>query len=97
MQLLQPSWSFFILEFNDVRTRVDEYVDLILATLRRGLTDTGYSQIQLPNATSSFSETFFGIKWNGEASAYNGWLKGVQSIQRTGPASITVNVSAIFI
>ena len=85
-------WAFSV-ELNDVRMRIDQYVDLILATLRHGLENTGFSQVQLPNATSAFSETILGIKWNGEASAWNGWLKGVQSIHRTGPASININVS----
>lgn len=70
-----------------------QYIDSVLESLHDQMIETGLNNIVLPDTTTNFSKRRLGVTWQGEAILYNGNLKGLESIHRTGEAVITLNVS----
>lgn len=72
-----------------------QYIDSVLESLHDQMIDTGLNNINLPDTTTNFSKRRLGVTWQGEAVLYNGNLKGLETIHRTGEAKITIKVCSL--
>lgn len=69
-----------------------QYIDSVLQSLHDQMVETGLDNLELPDTQTNFSKRRLGVTWQGEANLFNGNLKGLESIHRTGEATITLNV-----
>ncbi|CAL8091477.1 unnamed protein product [Orchesella dallaii] len=75
---------------NQIMADASNYMDQVLANLREQLQFFGFNSVALPDQEVGFNRTIGGIVWHGEASLYNGSLKNMDTIHRTGAAEITI-------
>jgi len=73
---------------NGVQADMSEWVDEILANVRLLMKEQGLETIPIPPITFSFEEKILGIVWHGEASMFDGYLKGLETMKRTGIAEL---------
>jgi len=74
----------------DVHTgNANEYADEILKNLRVAMINTGLDPLMLPIKSLEFSKKVLGMELRGSAKVYDGYLKGLSTIHRTGLASMT--------
>jgi len=72
---------------------INSYVDTVIDNLHLQMVDSGLNNINLPDTCVNFSKRRLAVTWQGEAVLYNGLLKGLETIHRTGEeAVITINV-----
>lgn len=76
---------------------LNHYIDLVLDNLQVLIVENGLDPATLPNATTGFSDVVLGVTWHGEASLYDGYLKGMSSIYRTGDANFVRDSSDLVI
>ena len=74
-------------------TIANSYTDTVLDNLHAQMVDNGLNNITLPDTTTQYSRRRLGVTWDGEIIVYNGALKGLETIHRTGDAVITISVS----
>jgi len=67
----------------------NDYADEILKNLRVAIKNTGLDPLMLPIRSFEFSKKVLGMELRGSAKVYDGFLKGLSSIHRTGLASTT--------
>ncbi|XP_045624922.1 mite allergen Lep d 7 [Procambarus clarkii] len=65
---------------------LNHYLDLMLDNLEVLIIENGLDPTPLPNGTVGFSDVVLGVTWQGEAAVYDGSLRGLSSIYRTGDA-----------
>ncbi|ODM92693.1 Sphingomyelin phosphodiesterase [Orchesella cincta] len=73
-----------------VMADASNYMDQVLANLRDQLHINGFNSVALPDQEVGFKQTIGGVEWHGEAKLYNGSLKNMDTIHRTGAADITI-------
>ncbi|XP_042241199.1 uncharacterized protein LOC121878847 [Homarus americanus] len=66
---------------------LNHYVDLVLDNLQILIVENGLDPGPLPNSSVGFSDVILGVTWHGEAAVYDGWLRGIASIFRSGDAN----------
>lgn len=71
---------------------INSYTDSVLENLNASMVENGLDSIHLPDTTVNFARRRLGVTWKGEAVLYNGILKGLETIHRTGESGITINV-----
>lgn len=69
-----------------------QYIDSVLQSLHDQMIETGLNNLDLPDTQTNFAKRRLGVNWQGEANLYNGNLKGLETIHRTGEAVITIKV-----
>ncbi|CAG7831027.1 unnamed protein product [Allacma fusca] len=69
------------------------WIDVILEDARTTMRDKGLTEINLPPEKVEFSKKILGIKWHGEASIFEGVLRGLDTIHRVGDVDITTESS----
>ncbi|CAG0884353.1 unnamed protein product [Darwinula stevensoni] len=76
----------------------NEYVDELLENARQWLIDNGYNNLQLPDADAEFSQEIFpGFELSGSAGFRSGSLQGLETILRSGDATLDTDGSLITI
>lgn len=66
-------------------------IDAALTEIRQKIVEQGYSEVHLPPSESEFNEKKFGITWNGTLILTNGKLRGLETLYRTGEATLSFN------
>merc|ERR1711942_376221 len=69
----------------------NEYADEILKNLRVRIVNKGLDPLILPVKSFEFSKKILLVEVRGSAKVYDGYLKGLSSLHRTGLASMTTN------
>jgi len=67
----------------------NDYADEILKNLRVAMMNTGLDPLMLPIKSFEFTKKVLGMELRGSAKVYDGSLKGLSTIHRTGLASMT--------
>nr|XP_053633212.1 uncharacterized protein LOC128689118 [Cherax quadricarinatus] len=65
---------------------LNHYMDLVMDNVQVLIIENGFDPTPLPNASVGFSDVVLGVTWHGEADMYNGWLRGLATIHRSGDA-----------
>lgn len=71
----------------------DAYADSILKNLRVRILNEGLDPLILPVKSFEFSKKVLLVEVRGSAKVYDGYLKGLSSIHRTGLASMATNAT----
>uniref|UniRef100_A0A0N7ZDC7 Uncharacterized protein n=1 Tax=Scylla olivacea TaxID=85551 RepID=A0A0N7ZDC7_SCYOL len=66
-------------------------MDLVMDNLQVMLVENGFDPVALPNTSMGFSDEVLGVVWHGEAKLYDGWMRGLASIHRSGNAEFIKN------
>merc|ERR1712002_1383227 len=69
----------------------NEYADEILKNLRVRIVNKGLDPLILPVKSFEFSKKILLVEVRGSAKVYDGYLKGLSSLHRTGLASMSTN------
>merc|ERR1711911_120326 len=69
----------------------NEYADEILKNLRVRIVNKGLDPLILPVKSYEFSKKILLVEVRGSAKVYDGYLKGLSSLHRTGLASMSTN------
>ncbi|CAG0883562.1 unnamed protein product [Darwinula stevensoni] len=77
------------------RSNANDYVDQLLDNVQNFIIENGYDNFPLPDQIEEFSEVFLGIEWHGEASLTQGFLKGLETVHRTGDATLDTSGNTI--
>ncbi|CAG0896648.1 unnamed protein product [Cyprideis torosa] len=93
---VDPNAKFYYYRSNEPLTRktmypkqnANEYMDQILENLREFMILNGMDTLPLPDQIEAFSEEFLGITWHGEASLTQGYIRGLETIHRSGDAEL---------
>ncbi|XP_069987458.1 uncharacterized protein [Penaeus vannamei] len=82
---------------NPKEDSLNNYIDMVMENLQILIVENGYDPAPLPNATTGFSDTVLGVTWHGEATAYDGWLRGLASVYRSENAEFVRDDDGIVI
>merc|ERR1712228_1006908 len=75
----------------------NEYADEILKNLRVRIVNKGLDPLILPVKSSEFSKKILLVEVRGSAKVYDGYLKGLSSLHRTGLASMSTNATHVHV
>ncbi|XP_050733517.1 uncharacterized protein LOC127007045 [Eriocheir sinensis] len=70
---------------------LNHYMDLVMDNLQVIIMENGLDPVALPNTSMGFSDVVLGVEWHGEASLYDGWLRGLATIHRSVDADFIRN------
>merc|ERR1712212_366206 len=73
----------------------NEYADEILKNLRVRIINKGLDPLILPVKSFEFSKKVLLVEVRGSAKVYDGYLKGLSTIHRTGLADMTTNATHV--
>merc|ERR1711931_536414 len=73
----------------------NEYADQILKNLRVKILNKGLDPLILPVKAFEFSKKILLVEIRGSAKVYDGYLKGLSTLHRTGLASMSTNATHI--
>merc|ERR1712168_1227976 len=73
----------------------NEYADVILKNLRVRIVNKGLDPLILPVKSFEFSKKILLVEVRGSAKVYDGYLKGLSTLHRTGLASMSTNATHI--
>merc|ERR1712168_1568531 len=73
----------------------NEYADEILKNLRVRIVNKGLDPLILPVKSFEFSKKILLVEVRGSAKVYDGYLKGLSTLHRTGLASMSTNATHI--
>ncbi|CAG0888919.1 unnamed protein product [Darwinula stevensoni] len=104
MPLKEIAWEEDVKEFFAVakqreleRSNANDYVDALLENAQEFIIENGFDNFALPDLIEQFSEEFLWIEWHGEASLTQGFLRGLETIHRTGDATLDTSGNTITI
>jgi len=73
---------------NLIKADANEWCDLFLANVRQLCLETGLDRVILPEIYQAFEKTILFVTWKGEFWLHDGWLSGLETVRRTGPAEL---------
>merc|ERR1712228_974507 len=75
----------------------NEYADEILKNLRVRIVNKGLDPLILPVKSFEFSKKILLVEVRGSAKVYDGYLKGLSTLHRTGLASMSTNATHVHV
>jgi len=76
-------------ELESIRADASEWTDKFLSNLRDAMLVLGFDRVPLPGIHQSFVKEIFWIDWHGEFTLKDGSFSGIETIRRTGLATLT--------
>jgi len=75
-------------DINLIRADASEWCDLFLSNVRQLILQLGLDRVLLPEIYHAFEKEVLFINWQGEFWMHDGWLRGLETIRRTGIAEL---------